>query len=725
MKGKKISKLLCLALVLCLCVALFPTAISAADEYDGKTVILYTGNIRGDVDKLPQIAAVKKSYEDAGADVILLDAGNFLQGTRYSAYDAGKTLISLMKQTGYDMLALGRYDFAFGTGVIGTTYHGDLKDYGSLGDFFNSGTPDFYVAGNMKLVAANISGQNNYFFNINVNQTITTDSNISIGVFGLTDSQTVNYSLETNLSGMSFGSADSAASAQVAALSGKDVVIGLSNAGISSVQGAKMINISSDAGFTIGALVIDNATKAVTTENVMLSAADSALSSAVNTWKSKVSYTTPIVNSTVTLNGSTVANRSEETNLGDLWSDAIRWYVTTGRIKADFSDDYKATYNDIYVDNDHVVALWNGGNLREYLNSGEITKTDIQRVLPYPNYISIAYLKGSELLNQLEACAQGLPYSTTTSSACAAFMQVSGIEYTVDTYKTYRAGEAYGTSWYKYAGGENSRRVTITSINGKAFDPNAMYCVVTHDKNSRNGMDVSYILSNPQYDKYNWSTYTKKDVCEIVLEYINVKLGGTVGSDYSEAQNRIKINNTEAAWTNPYGDVSSNAWYFGSVKYATQNRLMYGTATNRFDPEENMTRGMFVTMLYRLAGSPSVEHSLPFSDVASDSYYYDAVAWAVQHKITAGVSETSFAPNTMMTRQEMATFMYRYYGSPSVSGTLSFSDSGQVAAWAKKSVLYCVENKLLVGVSATAFDPFGTATRAMGATVLSRMHVAA
>lgn len=723
---RKLTKIFSFLMAICICVSLFSTGLLAGtNEMSGKTVVLYTGNIRGDVDKLPQIAAVKKSYEDAGADVILLDAGNFLQGTRYSTYDAGKTLISLMDQAGYDMLALGRYDFAFGTGIIGTSYHGDLKDYGSLGDFFNSQTPDSYVAGNMKLVAANISGQNDYFYNINANQTITTDGNLTVGVFGLTDPETVDYTLETNLAGMSFGSAASTASAQASALSGNDVVIGLSNAGVSSVQGAQMINIASDAGFTVGALVIDNTTKAVTSENVTLSNADTTLSSAVNTWKSKVSYATPVVNSTLTLNGSTVANRGGETNLGDLWADAIRWYVTTGRIKADFLDDYKASYNDIYVDNDHVVAIWNGGNLREYLNSGEITMTDIQRVLPYPNYISIAYLKGSELLNQLEACSQGLPYSSTTNSACAAFMQVSGIEYTVDAYKTYRAGDAYGTSWYKYAGGENSRRVTITSINGKAFDPDALYCVVTHDKNSRNGMDASYILSNPQYDENNWSTYTHKDVCEIVLEYIDEALDGTVSSTYGEAQNRIKINGTEAAWENPYGDVGSTAWYYSSVKYATQNGLMKGTAADRFAPEENMTRAMFVTMLYRLKGSPSVEHSSQFNDVAAGSYYYDAVAWAVQKGITKGVSDTSFAPNTMMTRQEMATFIYRYYGSPSVSGTLSFSDSGQVAAWAKKSVLYCVQNELLKGVSATAFDPVGTATRAMGATVLSRMHAAA
>ncbi len=724
MKSKKFSRFLCLALVLCLCLALFPTATLALGAYDGKTVILYTANLRGDVDKLPQIAAAKKSYEDAGADVILLDAGNFLQGTRYSTFDAGKTLVSLMEQTGYDVLALGRYDFAFGTGIIGTSYHGDRKDYGSLSDFFNSEAVDFWVSGEMELVAANISGQNDYFFDIDASQTLSTDSNLTIGVFGLTDPNTVNHTLETNLTGMSFGDAATAANAQVTALSGNDVVIGLSNAGITSVAGAQMINVSADNDFTVGALVIDNATKGVTTENVTLSDVDSTISSAVSTWKSSVTYTKPVVNSLVTLNGSTAANRGGETNLGDLWADAIRWYVTSGKIKTAFLDDYKATYNDIYVNNDHVVAIWNGGNLREYLNSGEITMTDIQRVLPYPNYISITYLKGSELLEQLEACAQGIPYSSSTSSACAAFMQVSGIEYTIDATKEYKAGEAYGSYWYKVAEGNTDGRVTITSINGNSFNPDDLYCVVSHDKNSRNGMDASYVLKTPQNDEYNWSTYTSKDVCEIVLEYVNESLGGTVGNTYKETQSRISINTTVPEWENPYTDVGATAWYFESIKYATQNGLMNGTAANKFAPEENMTRGMFVTMLYRLAETPAVESVTQFSDVASSAYYYNAVAWAVQQEITNGVSSTSFAPNAIMTRQEMATFIYRYYGSPTVNGTLSFSDAGKVSAWATNAILYCVQNELMKGVSTSSFAPTGTATRAMGATVLARMDTA-
>jgi len=143
-------------------------------------------------------------------------------------------------------------------------------------------------------------------------------------------------------------------------------------------------------------------------------------------------------------------------------------------------------------------------------------------------------------LEQLEACCQGLPYSSTTASACAAFMQASGINYTVNTIPTYDAGAAYGRYWYK---ANSIQRVTINSINGQAFDEYDDYAVITHDKNF-NGMDASYVFKDATTrDDQNghWSTVTNYDCYQVVMDYIQSQLGGTIGSTYTSPASRISI----------------------------------------------------------------------------------------------------------------------------------------------------------------------------------------
>ena len=752
------------SIILVLCVCLMPISAFATD-YTDKTVIIYTGNLRGDVDKLPLIAAARAGYEDEGANVILVDVGSFLQGSQYTTKDGGKTFISLMAQTGYSAAVPGRYDFAFGTGQLGTTSHSEDPDItynGSIGSFFDTASP-YYSADTMKLTSANISGSNDYFYGISANETLTV-GDITIGIFGLTDTAVPGYTLETNLSGVNFGSPSATAASQAAELSDCDVIIGLSNAGALTVDGVEIINVTSGGDFTIGALVIDDENN-ISREDVTLENTDNDILTAVEEWKVQVSYDV-VLKSEVTLNGSMTDNRRGGTNTGDLWTDAMRWYATTGKIT--FDSDY--AYDGIMVEDDNVVAIWNGGNLRDYLNDGEVTTTDIYRVLPYPNTLALVYLKGSELLEQLEACSQGLPYSANTISACASFMHASGMKYSVNTSYEYNAGEFYRAfssstptvGWHK-VDAEKKGRVTITEVNGKAFNPESIYCVVTSNANY-NGMDASYILGNPQNDPDHWSINigsSSKSIRDIVLEYIEDELGGVIDSSYAASQNRITVGNlgiisdpeptptmppvnrpsggsgngvitapsvtapiapVSQSWNNPYSDIGADMWYYDSIKYVTENNLMNGMGEDEFEPNTSMTRGMFVTMLYRLSGTPEVYGENPFEDVAQEDYYYNAVLWAVQKEITYGVSDTTFEPKKTMSRQEMAAFIYRYYSSAAENTALTFSDNGEIAEWAVEAIAYCVENGLMSGMGDNIFDPAGTASRAMGATVLARMH---
>ncbi len=241
--------------------------------------------------------------------------------------------------------------------------------------------------------------------------------------------------------------------------------------------------------------------------------------------------------STVTLYGADDAARKGETNLGDLWTDALRWFATSGEINGYFDeDDVTAGNTEIAVDAQHIVALWNGGNLRADIAEGEFGAANLAEVLPYPNKVAVVYMTGAQLLEALEAASQGLPYSEDTAAACASFMQVSGMKYTVDTTKDYDRGEEYKAPWFKAA---SLGRVTITEVGGEAFDESATYAVITSNANF-NGMDSSYVFKAAA-EANEKSSITTAVVRDVVWMYLKDKLAGTVGGDYATPQGRITV----------------------------------------------------------------------------------------------------------------------------------------------------------------------------------------
>ena len=191
------------------------------------------------------------------------------------------------------------------------------------------------------------------------------------------------------------------------------------------------------------------------------------------------------------LYGAEDAARKGETNLGDLWTDALRWFVVSGRINEYFEeDDVAAGITAVDADADHVVALWNGGNLRADVLAGKFGAEQLADVLPYPNKVAVVYMNGAELTEALEAASQGLPYSEETAAVCASLMQVSGMSYTVSTGTEYDRGDAYGDNWFT---AKSLGRVSVTDVNGQPLDPEAVYAVITSNANF-NGMDSSYMF---------------------------------------------------------------------------------------------------------------------------------------------------------------------------------------------------------------------------------------
>ena len=241
------------------------------------------------------------------------------------------------------------------------------------------------------------------------------------------------------------------------------------------------------------------------------------------------------------LKGADDAARKSETNLGDLWTDALRWFAVSGRINEYFEEDDVAAGNkEITVDADHIVALWNGGNLKADVAEGKFGAEQLAEVLPYPNTVAVSYLTGAQLLEQLEASSQGLPYSEATAAACASFMQVSGLKYTVDTAKAYDKGEAYGESrnWFRAA---SLGRVTIEEVNGQPFDPESVYAVITSNANAKGGMDASYVFKSVAALEDEKTIVTTAVVRDVIWMYIAGELGSMIGEPYAETQSRITL----------------------------------------------------------------------------------------------------------------------------------------------------------------------------------------
>ena len=192
------------------------------------------------------------------------------------------------------------------------------------------------------------------------------------------------------------------------------------------------------------------------------------------------------------------------------------------------------------MDADHIVALWNGGNLKADVAEGKFGAEQLAEVLPYPNTVAVSYLTGAQLLEQLEASSQGLPYSEATAAACASFMQVSGLKYTVDTAKAYDKGEAYGESgnWFKAA---SLGRVTIEEVNGQPFEPESVYAVITSNANAKGGMDASYVFKSVAALEDEKTIVTTAVVRDVIWLYITGELGSMIGEPYAETQSRITL----------------------------------------------------------------------------------------------------------------------------------------------------------------------------------------
>ena len=716
-RGKKLSALF-LALVMAFSLAVPAGAANWDDDLTGHIVILHTNDVHGAIDNYASVAALKDAYEAAGAQVLLMDAGDFSQGSTSVNVSEGATAVELMNMAGYDVATTGNHEFDYG--------YANLKTLMEQAEFPILAANAFTAEGELAMDEANTTFQL---------------GDVTVGVFGLATPETATKAHPAKLEGVTFLAEDelfACAQEQVDELTaaGCDYIICLGHLGIDAestgnrsidllenVTGIDVFidghshstqsDIAEETNGTgmVGDTILTSTGTKLESVGVVDIAADGTIDAStismeelnategftpdqdIATRVSEINAQIEedmgqvIGTSEVDLDGVRENVRASETNLGDLITDAMLWQAGQ--------------------DNEEVdAAITNGGGIRASIAAGDITKKSVNDVLPFGNTLYVVELTGAELLEALEASTYCTP------EPVGAFPQVAGIEFTINTGAAYDAGENYpGTT---YAEPASINRVTILTVGGQAFDVDATYTIVTNDFLAAGG-DTYYAFSAAEsgYD-------TGISLDQVVMDYITEELDGTVtAAAYGQTANRIH--------TISYNDVVAGDWFAEAVNYVTLTGRMNGTGEG-FSPNINLTRAQMATVLYRMAGEPEGTIENPFSDVADGQWYTDAVVWAAETGITVGTSENTFNPNDNVTREQMATFLYRFAEYESldpieVTGDLSaFPDANEVAGFATEAMTWAVGQKIIAGVDGN-LAPDGTATRAQVATVLMRYTV--
>ncbi len=694
---KFLSVLLAMAMVLSLTVTGFAIEDTAAATdaetkteatMAGKTVILHTNDVHGAVNGYACIAQLKADYEAKGAEVILVDAGDYSQGKTYVSVTKGADAVTMMNAAGYDVVTLGNHEFDYG--------YAQLKENMSKAKF--------------KVVCADVFNEDGTPI-FDANYTYTTKSGVKVGFFGMETPETQTKANPALIKGLTFATGDAftkAAADQVAALKDADVVICLAHLGIdaesapyrstdlyAAVKGidfiidghshtvmtkgekGEPIQSTGTAFANIGVIVIDNATKKIESNSLFEIKEDTAKDATVAAAAQKIidrvdaEYDVVFAKSEVTLNGAKApnGNRDSETNNGDLITDAMLWKVMQNK-------------EGLTVDADHVVAITNGGGIRAAIEPGDVTKKDINTVLPFGNTVVTIYITGEELLEVLEASTYSLPVG--------GFPQVAGINYTISTAVAYDANaETYPAS--TYYGPKSINRVTINSINGKEFKADDTYAVVTNDFSAAGG-DTYYAFkaATAKFD-------TGIPLDEAVMEYVTTELKGVIGAQYAAPQGRILLN--------PFKDVKVSSWFGKYVIDLYNDGVINGTSATTYAPNDTLTWAAALKLLLVSHGD------LKAADATGADWSKNAIAKAAELGLVAADLDGAKAISRLEFCQ-VAAKLNKLAESKTESKFTDCTDG---------YVMALVDAKVISGMTETTFEPAASLTRAQIAKILYQL----
>ena len=740
---KPASKFLSLFLVLAMVCSLFGAAFAAEEEtatpyvipdVDGKVVILHTNDTHGaDLDEegtsfgMAGVAQLKKDFEAAGADVLLVS----------QTVTQKDVHIQFMNAAGYDAMTVGNHELDFGID--------NLKALAKDADFPIL-CADMTTEADGKTVF-----DSNKIFEI---------GGVKVGVFGLATPETLTKADASKMPGITFPQTDklyAVAQAQVDELNkaGADLIVCLGHLGIDDesignrsidvcehvdgidlfidghshsttadiiakvgdtnvVNGAKIVSTGT-ALANVGVVIYDQETGTLTDELVPAASytkTDADVAKLVddrNTAVDKV-YGEKIATTEVDLNGSRSGGaatdpvtkaemtfpegegvRTTETNLGDFAADAILWQA-------------RQTLGEENVD----AALTNGGGIREALAKGDISKKSLLAVFPFGNTVATIDVTGAQLLEALEAA------TCTTPEAIGAFPQVSGIEFTLNTGVPYVNGTQYANSTY-YAPANPGSRVTISTVNGEAFDPAATYTIATNDFTAKGGDTYGVFKTAGGWKDVGVSLE------DALINYTTEELDGTITAEqYGEPAGRITIVDEPANYP---ADLETGSWYYNAAVYALDNGIMNGT-NKGFEPTGTVTRATVYQTLYNMEGKPAVEKTTVTG--TEGEWYANAINWAA----SAGLFEgTEYGTDTVITRSGIATIIADYASYKGITVDTSgmamkeAPDYDSIPAADLEGMTFCYYGKVMTGDQKGNLNPNGQLTRAEFAQVLKNFSV--
>jgi len=637
------------------------TLYTVSEDVKGKLVVLHTNDTHG-ADEAGEaigtagVAALKRAFESAGAEVLLVSAGDATQGTPLVNLSQGMAAIEFMNAAGYDAMAPGNHEFDWGVE--------NFKTVAEKAEF--------------PILAANIVNEadGKTLFESTL---VVEKAGLKVGLFGLDTPEAATKTNPEKIKGTKFLAGEelyACAEAQVKALQEQncDLIICLGHLGVDDetkasgnrsvdvvgkvngidlfvdghshsttdqiaevisgenlgegnvVNGTKIVSTGTKLA-NVGVVVIDPETKEMTDELVSADAWLEVAGDVVGVIAAKSAEVdealSAIMGKTeVLLDGNRAPGvRTQETNLGDFAADAILWFAR------------KNAGGDDKVD----VALTNGGGIRASIEVGEISMKTMNTVFPFGNTVATIELTGQQLLEALESATYAAP------DALGAFPQVAGMTFTVDTSKAYENGEAYGT-YFRCA--NPGTRVTDVMVGDEPLDLTKTYVLATNDFTAVGG-DTYY----PFADVKSSMIDTGIPLDQALSEYTNEVLGGVITAEkYGEPQGRITI---KVDVLSKFADVAEGDWYADAVRYVVENGMMQGTDKG-FEPMSTVTEATVLQVLYNMEGKPNATDA--------EVWYTDAVNWAKENKLVE-----DFTEDTVIIRGDVKALLEAYCAMKGIS----------------------------------------------------------
>ncbi len=649
-------------------------------------VILHTNDVHSKVDSDLGYASVKgwkDYYEDKGSAVLVLDGGDALHGFPIANLSQGDNIVEIMNAVGYTAMTPGNHDFNYGTER--------LVELSKLMKF--------------DLLSANFTDQNGSVVFTASKSYIANGK--KVGIVGISTPETATKTNPLNVQGYRFNETEMAARVQaqidslktegadyivalghlgtdeesapyrsvdlIAQLTGLDVFIdGHSHTTLEKGEAVKdkdgnevLLAQTGTQLSAIGKIGIDG--DKITASLITEPKQDETVKVLIDEKKAEIqpALDKVVARTEIKLDGNRDPGvRTQETNLGDLAGDALKWISGAD------------------------IALTNGGGIRTTIEPGEITYGEINSVFPFGNVVVTIEITGADLLAALEHGTKSAP------TAGGGFPQVAGMSYEVLTYLT-----------------EN--RVQNLTVNGEPLDPAKTYTLATNDFTQVGGDGYTMLAKYGKTGEFG-------ALDEALVKYISEELGGTVGDRYAKSQDRIKVMLT------PYTDVVSH-WARTSIKTVYDQNLFKGVTDRSFQPNAPMTRAMFVTVLGRINGADVSGYTeTEFKDVKMDDWYGSYVEWADENGIASGIADDRFGPNTPVTREQMAAILINYcrYINKGPAGDwaikLEYTDLDKISEWANEGVMFATLRSYITGYPDGSFGPQNKATRAETAVIISR-----